>query len=360
MKEETIRSDDDGRRLDRVLRKAFPNVPPGAIAGAVRRGDVRINGKRAKNDTRVSAGDVMGFPDWSNTGHGRKDPSTVKDPPRLVSDNIVSGQWSIPVVNRGDDWIALNKPAGLSTHGTGALDEMVRAIAAEKGWWSESLSFKPGPVHRLDRNTSGVQLFSLTAEGARTLTEQLRTRSVSKIYIALVTGYLTQRTDCNVRIAYDREKRTAVPEPAEAPGRDRALRRLRFTSAMTRFFPLAYTANGKAGLVAAVPETGRTHQIRCHAASLGIPLIGDEKYGGAPWEVFDDQYDVSRGDPRYILHAAVFATAKPAMMWNAPLASATYGLLRRHFGDLSAIERRLNEVATAACTRCPRGDTIKI
>ncbi len=300
----------------------------------------------------------MGYPDWNNTGQERME--TPKDPPRLAGTNIVTGQWSIPIVSRGDDWIALNKPAGLSTHGAGALDEMVRVVAAENGWWSESLSFRPGPVHRLDRNTSGVQLFSLTTEGARTLTEQLRTRSVSKIYIALVTGFLTRRTDCNVRIAYNRETRTAVPAPTDAPGKDPALRRLRFTSAMTRFFPLAYTANGKAGLVAAIPETGRTHQIRCHAASLGIPLLGDEKYGGAPWEIFDDQHDITRGDPRYILHATVFATAKPALMWNAPLASATYGLLRRHFGDLSAVERRLNEVASSACTHCPRGDTIKI
>jgi 23S rRNA pseudouridine955/2504/2580 synthase len=363
MTEETIAEDDNGRRLDRVLRKAYPAVPPGAIAGAVRRGDIRINGKRVKNDTRVETGDRVRIPDWEDTGRdadpvaGGKSPALPAAPRRrspppqahVTENRIVSGEWSVPILERSDDWIALNKPQGLASHGEGGLDEILRVVARGAGWWSDSLSFRPGPIHRLDRNTSGVQLFSLSTAGARDLTEQLRRRTVSKIYLALVSGYLPRSTEVDRRLAYNRASRTAVVEPEDGPASDPALRRHRFSTARTRFFPLGFTADQQTGLVAAVPETGRTHQVRCHAAALGIPLVGDTKYGGPA----SDDHD-------YVLHAALFATRAPAHVWTAPLASATYGLLRTRFGDLTAIEHRLNELIPLACTGCPAGATIRV
>jgi 23S rRNA pseudouridine955/2504/2580 synthase len=264
-------------------------------------------------------------------------------------DRILSGDWSIPILERSDDWIALNKPSGLSSHGDGGLDGILRHAAAREGWWSESLSFRPGPIHRLDRNTSGIQLFSLSAEGARNLTEQIRHRSVSKVYLALVSGYLPRRTACDRRLAYDRSRRTAIIEPDVAPGSDPALRRFRFATARTEFFPLAFSGDRETGLVAAVPETGRTHQIRAHAAALGIPLVGDTKYGGP-----------ASDDHGYILHALLFATHDPGHVWTAPLASSTYGILRTRFGDLSGIERRLREILPLACTGCPGNITLTV
>ena len=279
-------------------------------------------------------------------GHRRRSPAPQA---RITDNRIVSGEWSVPILERSDDWIALNKPQGLASHGEGGLDEIVRVVAREAGWWSDSLSFRPGPVHRLDRNTSGVQLFSLSTAGAQNLTEQLRRRTVSKIYLALVSGYLPRRAEVDRRLAYNRTGRTAVVEPQDGPAGDPALRRLRFSSARTHFFPLGFTADQRTGLVAAVPETGRTHQIRCHAAALGIPLLGDTKYGGPP----SDDHD-------YVLHAVLFATRAPAHVWTAPLASSTYGLLRTRFGDLTAIEHRLNELIPLACTGCPAGATIRV
>ncbi|MFA7567238.1 MAG: RluA family pseudouridine synthase [Alkalispirochaeta sp.] len=362
MKEETVGPDDNGRRLDRVLRKAYPSVPPGAIAGAVRRGEIRLNGKRTTNDARVAAGDTIRIPDWQDAAPMRTENPAARTAARYAEGRIISGEWSIPVLDRTEDWLAVNKPSGLAAHGPGTLDEMVRTVAQAQGWWADSMSFRPGPVHRLDRNTSGVQLFSLSADGARTLTEHIRRRHVAKVYIALVSGYLPRRTESRKRIAYDRNTRTASTEPERAPAAS-AGRRLRYSSATTHFFPLAFTADRLVGLVAAVPETGRTHQVRCHAADLGIPLLGDRKYGGARWSSFDDQHDPynpSRQDPRYILHAALFATTGPERVWTAPFASATYGLLRRHFGDLASVEHRLNEIVPIACTGCAGTVTIRV
>ena len=346
MNEETIAEDDDGRRLDRVLRKAYPNVPPGAIAGAVRRGAIRINGKRAANDTRVATGDRITIPDWRDSGreHPRLMPGERCVDARLGDNAIISGDWSIPILERSDDWIVLNKPSGIPSHGPGGLDTIIRAVAEREGWWSESMSFRPGPVHRLDRETSGVQLFSLSAAGVRLLTEQIRQRTVSKMYLALVAGHLPRRVENTQRLAYDRGSRIAIAEgaPAAPSGegtRSRRPQRLRYVTARTRFFPLAFTADRSVGLVAAVPETGRTHQVRCHAAVSGIPLVGDTKYGGPPSDDFDS----------FILHAILFAAQDPPNRWNAPLASHTYGLLRTRFGDLSGLERRLNEIVPTAC-----------
>lgn len=360
MKEEKVGPDDDGRRIDRVLRKAFPTIPPGAIAGAIRRGEIRLNGKRTQNDARVTRGDTIGIPDWTGATPMRDIVPESAIDARFRDGRIVSDDWSIPLLQRTEDYLVVNKPSGLTTHGKGALDEIIRSVARREGWWSESMSFRPGPVHRLDRNTSGVQLFSLSTAGAQDLTEQLRKRHVAKVYVALVSGHLPRREECRKRIAYDRSTRTAAVEPDEGTAGNPAFRRLRFATARTRFFPLAFTADQKAGLVAAIPETGRTHQVRCHAAALGIPLLGDRKYGGAPWDTFDEQYDPSMGDPRYILHATLFATTDPLRVWTAPFASATYGLLRRHFGDLSSVEHRLNEILPLACTGCAGSATIRV
>lgn len=358
MREETIAEDDNGRRLDRVLRNAYPSVPPGAIAGAVRRGEIRINGRRVRNDTRVTTGDRVTVPEWHDPGQPRgrpAEPRRNRSAPAAVlrDDRILSGEWTIPIVRKSADWIALNKPAGLPSHGAGALDEIVRTVARTEGWWNESLSFRPGPVRRLDRGTSGVQLFSLTAEGARTLTEQIRRRSVAKIYLALVAGYLPRRTLCTRRLAYDRTERTAIAELDGDPGRDPRLRRLRFATARTTFYPLTFSADRQIGLVAAVPETGRTHQIRAHAAAVGIPLVNDGKYGGPDRDDFGENH-------RFILHAALFSIESPAEAWTAPFAPEVFGLLRNHFGDPAAVEHRLNEIVPVACTGCPADITIEL
>ncbi|MEX2444888.1 MAG: hypothetical protein WD492_14910, partial [Alkalispirochaeta sp.] len=111
---------------------------------------------------------------------------------------------------------------------------------------------------------------------------------------------------------------------------------------------------------AAFPLTGRTHQIRAHLAAAGLPLVGDENYGGPSWAKAASQ-DPRLGErKRMMLHALVLALEKPATVWNAPLPSGDYHMLRSVFGDVSGLVKRLQEILAVACTTCPRTATMRL
>jgi 23S rRNA pseudouridine955/2504/2580 synthase len=353
-----VAPDDDGRRIDRVLRLGFPNVPPGAIAGAIRRGTVRLNDRKTRGDARVRAGDLVTVPDWTATGRSERRPPAEEGwryAPRLQGSEIHVDQWKIPVLDRTADWLALNKPAGIPSHGARALDEIVRTVAAREGWWEESVSFRPGPIHRLDVGTSGVQLFSLSTHGAQTLTEELRHRRVTKMYLAITRGSLPRATEATQRLAYDRARRKAVVEGAEA-----GTGKLRLSSARTTVHPVATTADGALSLVAAIPKTGRTHQVRAHLAALGLPIVGDEIYGGPRWSEVISHLGRLAERKRHLLHAHVLAFEHPAVLWNAPLPPGDFRLVREIFGDTSGMVVRLQEVLSRVCTSCGRDATIEL
>lgn len=372
-----VAADDADRRLDRILRNGFPNVPPGAIAGAIRRGEVRLNGHKVRGEVRVSEGDLIEAPDWTATGRderrprtrppsrrdasrpstdrGSRDRTDTSFSPYLQDGAIRSAHWEIPLIDRNDDWLALNKPPGLPVHGKEALDEMVRAVAANQGWWKESLSFRPGPVHRLDAGTTGVQLFSLSTEGARVLTEELRHRRVTKMYLAFTAGYLPRATEIDRRLAYDRTKRLAIVE-----GAGRAAKGLRFSSARTVIYPVAATGDEGLSLIAAFPRTGRTHQVRAHLASEGLPLVGDTVYGGPSWADAISRDARLSERKRMMLHALVLAFENPAVLWNAPLLTGDFHMIRTIFGDTSGLIQRLREILAIACPTCGRETTVEL
>jgi len=237
----TAGDDDAGRRLETVARRLLPALTLSAVHKALRGGDIRLNGAKTSADARVASGDVISV--WD---------ALVGDaPPAPPSPAVpLPPEW---VLHIADDLVVLNKPSGLATHRGSAredaLDERVRAWLPASG-----LAFRPGPLHRLDRETSGVIVFSRTLEGARSFSQALREHAVSKTYLAVLSGVLPHR------------HRSSAP----IEGRD----------ADTLFVPLAWTDS----LTLARVElgTGRTHQIRVHAQQAGHPLAGDRKYGGGP------------------------------------------------------------------------------
>jgi len=245
---------DEGRRLDRILRKALPHHPLPLIHRLLRQGQVFINGKPAKAQDRVSCGVKISIPSLNDA------PKTESPAPSLPSPVII---WECPGL------IAVNKPAGLTTCGAGSqagplsLDAMVRSFLADK--ISPSLSFKPGPLHRLDKPSSGIVVFSTNIEGARLFSALLREQKVRKTYLAVVEGKVEKEALWEDALVRDREmKKTFVSSDGK--------------NAITKIKPLASKNNYS--LVSAQIATGRTHQIRTQAAAHGHPLAGDKKYGG--------------------------------------------------------------------------------
>ena len=272
--------DDAGRRLDRVLRKALPDHPLSLIHRLLRQGKVRLNGNPASPADRVPLGAVIqvvireGSGEWG-VGNGERD-SNYQNITREQNRSSNNNPYSLLptphslILWRGAGIIVFNKPPGLATHGEDSLDTLVNAWLGDK--LPPSLSFKPGPLHRLDKPTSGAVAFSETIEGARLFSRLLREHKAAKTYLAVVEGRMSGEAVWQDELA--RDTNAGKTFAAESPG-------AKFTAgkhALTAVKALA--SDGSHTLIEARIVTGRTHQIRAQAAARGHPLAGDRKYGG--------------------------------------------------------------------------------
>ncbi|QQO07946.1 RluA family pseudouridine synthase [Breznakiella homolactica] len=256
----TAGSDDDGRRLDRILRKALKDLPLSAVHRLLRMKHVLVNGKPAAGEYRVNAGDTITILGVSGN---------FSRPPQAAPEAAARGTaGDVPeVLFEGSGLLALNKPRGIPVHGENSLDTRVQAYLGPK--IPPSLSFKPGPLHRLDTPTSGIIVFSADIEGARYFSDRLRKGAIEKFYIALADGELRENQIWKDELHRDRQTRV-TSLATEGGGR----------YAETRVIPLA--ADRSHSLLLLKLGTGRTHQIRAQSAGHGHPLTGDHKYGGSP------------------------------------------------------------------------------
>ncbi len=261
----------DGQRLDNFLMAQLKGVPRSVIYRVIRTGQVRVNSGRAKPSSRLRQGDMVRVPPVT----ARAD--TVTDiPPKVLQ------LLSHAICFEDSHCMVVNKPSGMAVHGGsglswGVIDAMRKIRPAQH----------IDLVHRLDRETSGCLLLALNGEALRNLNEQLKTNTMDKRYLCLMDG----------RLAADKVE---VREPIGKSSRsgERFMRVDPEGKPAHTTFRLLQTY-GPCSFVEAQLHSGRTHQIRVHAAHLGAALVGDRKYAAAERQ----KHWRAAGAKRIFLHA---------------------------------------------------------
>ncbi|SCA55269.1 Pseudouridine synthase [Candidatus Terasakiella magnetica] len=263
VKQVTVSADDDDIRLDRWFKRHYPELSYGRLEKLLRKGQIRLDGKRAKSKQRITKGQVVRVPPFGDEGGLR--PIEKKEDVHLSEQEIDEiRSW---VLYRDDDVIVINKPAGLPTQGgTGIkrhLDGLLHALKYER-------ADKPRLCHRLDKDTSGVLVLARSANVAAQLTKSFKTKDARKLYWALT-----------VKVPNPRDGKVFQPiaKYHSHHGERMVIDADEGKDARTMYRTIESTGN-VAAWVALEPLTGRTHQLRVHCAYLKTPIQGDGKYGG--------------------------------------------------------------------------------
>lgn len=255
----TVAPDDDGVRLDRWFKRNLPQVGFATVSRWARTGQIRLDGKRAKPEDRLAAGQVLRVPP------GGEPPQRRAEKPRreLTPEQIAEAEAM--VIERTDAAIVLNKPPGLATQGGTRTHSHVDGLLDAFGQ-----DPRPRLVHRLDKDTSGVLLVARTPGSAAFFSKRFSGRSAKKVYWALVAGVPD--------VAHGMIDAPLAKQPGTG-GEKMHVDEEGGQPARTRYRVLDRAGN-RAAWVELEPLTGRTHQLRAHMAAIGHPIVGDGKYGG--------------------------------------------------------------------------------
>ncbi len=283
----TITKKEEGQRLDKFLKKYLPEAPAGFIYKMMRKKNITLNKKKTAGTEILAEGDTVAlFLSEETIGkfHGR-----------IPSGETKAGE-KLDVVYGDGDVLFVNKPAGLLTQpakkGDPSLVDMLVPFLLEEGRITQEdlRAFRPAPVNRLDRNTSGLVLCGTSLAGSRFLSEEIRSREVKKTYLALVRG--KQVPEGEMVTFY---KKNAADNTVRLSGREKE-----GSGVMKTHFHVL-VENGPVALVSCRLITGKTHQIRAQLAFAGAPILGDPKYGDRE---ANEAFAHLTGVRRQMLHAS--------------------------------------------------------
>jgi len=297
------------RRLDKYLHGRFSNLSRRFLQDAIKQGTVTVNGKIAKQSQKLNPGDVIIL--------------ILPEPP---SKDILPEDIPLNIIYEDDDLIVLNKqpdilvhPARGNTHGT-----LVNALTFYSDQLSSGLGeFRPGIVHRLDRNTTGVMVATKNDGAQWKIAKQFENRQVNKAYLAIVHGTPELTAD-----------RINAPLGTHPKIREKYAIRPDIGKESITFYEVLEAFRGFS-LLKMTPKTGRTHQIRIHLSHIKHPIVADDMYGGKlvyPWQLADTEPAIQ--EPvinRVALHAWMLEfkhpTTEEMMKFEAPLPDDMQNLL---------------------------------
>lgn len=261
--------DDTDRRLDKVIRKFLNDASLSEIYKLIRKGLIRINEKKTKENYHIMPGDTLQIAAFlleSRIEEAKSGKSSIN------SENIKPY-----IVFENQDLLILNKPYDITVHGDKeSLDVLVKQYYGETRG-NDSLSFKPGPLHRLDRKTTGLLAFSMSLSGARWFSENIESHIIRKTYLGIVQGNLNEPETWIDFIEKDSSINPENFHTVKVSSKENSGKKAVTTTTPIKKLQIN---NISCTLCSFEIETGRTHQIRSQCSTHGYPLLGDTAYGG--------------------------------------------------------------------------------
>ena len=242
MKKLVVNKKYDNKKLDKFLKDNISTLSNNLFYKTLRKKDIKINGKRVSENVTVFENDEILV---------------------YIPDYLLENKLTLDIIYEDNNILLINKPSNIEVTGQDSLTEVVHKLYS-------SCEFKPMPCHRLDRNTSGLILFAKNAQALEILLDKFKHHEIEKHYLALVYGIPQKKNERLISYLFkDSSKSFVYMSDVPKKGYQKII-----TS-----YSLIESFDNNTSLLDIEIETGRTHQIRAHLAHIGLPIIGDGKYG---------------------------------------------------------------------------------
>lgn len=289
MKSFLVSQNEAGQRLDKLLAKYMDTAPKSFFYKMLRKKNIILNGKKAEGSEKVAEGDeirlflsdetIAGFQSGKKAGTGTDTSRQPAGNAECIGKQKISLLKEHEIVYEGKHLLIVNKPAGELSQKAKKEDISINERIVEYLKITQNIgldSFTPGVCNRLDRNTTGLIIAGKSLAGLQEMAELLKKRTVHKYYLCIVAGKAEKRRHLSGYLKKE-ESTNRVQVVSEEELKKRNLSPKEYDRIETELIPLV--TNGGSTLLAIQLITGKTHQIRAHLASIGLPLLGDTKYG---------------------------------------------------------------------------------